>query len=82
MNTKNRLPRTTSGNMPRKRQMTMCRGGALRTTEGTEYEPTVRLKGRWLRQYGFKPGHVVDIVYQAPGRMLICVAEQQRFEGI
>jgi hypothetical protein len=62
-----------------RRQMTICKASSVRVGNQYILHPDIRLSGLWLGKYGFKSGHVVDIICEGPGRMTICVAENQRY---
>lgn len=42
--------------------------------------PAILLTGKWLRDSGFRSGHVVDVACWE-GRLVITLSEEQRFEG-
>lgn len=41
--------------------------------------PVIILHGKWLKETGFKIGHVIDIQYQKK-KLVITIAKNQRFE--
>ncbi|AQX51627.1 MULTISPECIES: SymE family type I addiction module toxin [Bacteroidota] len=58
-----------------KRQMTICRKGS---SSGVPY-PVILLHGKWLKETGFKIGHVIDVQYKKT-KLIITIAEKQRFD--
>jgi hypothetical protein len=68
-------------NAPKIRKMTVCRKGFAR--QGSEYAVfhIISLSGKWLKESGFRAGHVIDIACEQ-GRLVITLAEEQRFPGI
>ncbi len=63
------------------RQMTICNKSHARERGQYVYFPVISLSGKWLKEHGFKPGHVIDIVCE-DRRIVITVAKEQRFEGL
>ncbi len=62
------------------RKLTICNkyggqkdGGAIRL-------PIVVLSGKWLEESGFKPGHLIDVVYVENCKLTITLAKKQRFD--
>jgi len=61
-----------------KRQMTLCRGRAAHKGKHDEFYPDIRLQGKWLSDYGFRSGHVVDITCE-DRKLTITITKEQRF---
>lgn len=62
-----------------RRQMTICSKSFSRENGCYVQLPVITLSGKWLRQTGFKIGHVIDIHYEY-NKLIITVAENQRFD--
>ncbi|MCT3898611.1 type I addiction module toxin, SymE family [Elizabethkingia anophelis] len=55
--------------------MTICRKCSA---SGVSY-PVILLHGKWLKETGFKIGHVIDVQYKKT-KLIITIAENQRFK--
>lgn len=65
------------------RKMTVCNKGfpRQRGRQYVSFPDDIRLCGKWLLESGFKGGHIIDIVCKNR-RLIITLAEEQRFENI
>lgn len=59
--------------------MTICSKRSSRENGCYVQLPTITLSGKWLREAGFKIGHVIDIHYEY-NKLIITVSENQRFD--
>ncbi|MGN6493018.1 MAG: SymE family type I addiction module toxin [Agriterribacter sp.] len=63
------------------RQMTLCSRYFARSKNQYVRFPELVLRGKWLKETGFKTGHVVDIACEN-GKLVITVAKEQRFDHL
>lgn len=71
-----------TANTLKTRQMTICNKGFVRENGRYVQFPLITLSGKWLKEHGFKAGQVIDIAYEEECKLVITIAELQRFEGI
>lgn len=63
------------------RQLTLCNKYFARVQSKYVCYPELVLRGKWLRDSGFRAGHVVDIAYE-DGKLTVTIAKEQRFEDV
>lgn len=65
----------------RTRQVTICNKYFARVKNKYVCFPELILRGKWLKESGFRAGHVVDIACE-DCKLVITIAKEQRFEDI
>lgn len=64
------------------RQLTICGKYTPKKYGRGSTFPMVVLSGKWFEEIGFKPGHVIDVIYSNTGSVVLTLAKEQRFEHL
>lgn len=71
---------TTRASTSKKRQITICKKSFARAHNRYVYFPEIYLRGKWLKDSGFKTGHIVDVACEE-GKLVITLSKEQRWVG-
>lgn len=66
---------------PVRRMTICCKASCSARRKIVTLFPVLRLSGKWLRDCGFRPGHVVEVACKK-GRLCITIAKEQKYEAL